>query len=217
MIENATGIILRTRPLSDTSLIIHWLTADLGRISTVAKGARRPQSPFRGKLDLFYSANFSFARSRRSDLHTLREVSTQDTRKAIRQDLKLLRQISYAAALIEQATEIETPLERVFHLFSQFLDTITAGARPHLLFAFELKLLEESGLTPELDDARLSAGAKAIAKNLLQKDFSFAGRIQLTSPQTNELRQFLHGFLIFHLGKIPASRTAALADDRAAV
>jgi hypothetical protein len=25
----------------------------------------------------------------------------------------------------------------------------------------------------------------------------------------NELRQFLHGFLIFHLGKIPSGRSAA--------
>ena len=54
MIETATGLILRTRPLTETSLIVHWLTPDFGRIATVAKGARRNQSPFLGKLDLFY-------------------------------------------------------------------------------------------------------------------------------------------------------------------
>ena len=41
MIQNATGLILRTRPLTETSLIVHWLTPDFGRIATVAKGARR--------------------------------------------------------------------------------------------------------------------------------------------------------------------------------
>ena len=46
--ERATGIVLRTYPLTETSLIIHWLTAELGRLATVAKGARRPKSPFRG-------------------------------------------------------------------------------------------------------------------------------------------------------------------------
>ena len=45
MIESATGLILRTRRLTETSLIIHWLTPDLGRIATVAKGA-----PFLTKL-----------------------------------------------------------------------------------------------------------------------------------------------------------------------
>ncbi len=75
MIETATGIILRTRPLTETSLILHWLTPDFGRLATVAKGARRPKSPFAGRLDLFYAADFSFSRSRSSDLHNLREVN----------------------------------------------------------------------------------------------------------------------------------------------
>ena len=210
IIESATGIILRTRPLTETSLIVQWLTPDLGRISTVAKGARRPLSPFRGKLDLFYLADFSFARSRRSDLHTLREVSIRDTRKAIRQDLHLLQQASYATALIEQATEVETPLEGVFQLISKFLDE---KPQAHLTFSFELKLLDELGLAPNLAEASLSPGAKEIARNLLVKDFAFVNRIQLTRGQVNELRQFLHGFLIFHLGKVPASRAGAVAEE----
>ena len=39
--ERSTGLILRTRALTETSLIVHWLTPDLGRLATVAKGARR--------------------------------------------------------------------------------------------------------------------------------------------------------------------------------
>jgi recombinational DNA repair protein (RecF pathway) len=42
MVESATGLVLRIRPLTETSLIVHWLTPDLGRLATVAKGARRP-------------------------------------------------------------------------------------------------------------------------------------------------------------------------------
>src|SRR2546423_7550628 len=116
MIESATGLVLRIRPLTDTSLIVHWLTAQFGRVATVAKGARRPKSPFRGKLDLFYQADFSFVRSRRSELHNLREVALQDTRATIRQDLGYLQQASYAAALIEQSTEAESPIPVIFDL-----------------------------------------------------------------------------------------------------
>ena len=61
--ERTTGVVLRTRPLTETSLIVQWLTPDLGRVATVAKGARRPKSPFRGQIDLFYRAEFSFMRS----------------------------------------------------------------------------------------------------------------------------------------------------------
>src|ERR1700739_2888288 len=114
MIERATGLVLRTRLLPATSLIVHWLTPDLGRLATVAKGARRPKSPFRGKLDLFYLADFSFNRRRRSELHALREVSLRETFPFLRQDLARLQQACYCAALIEQTTEMETPLPGVY-------------------------------------------------------------------------------------------------------
>src|SRR4051794_29454674 len=117
MSERTTGLILRTRPLTETSLIVQWLTSDLGRLSTVAKGARRPKSPFRGKLDLFYLAEFSFIRSRRSELHTLCEVGLLETHGRLRQELGYVRQAAYCAALIEQTTETETPLPSVFDLF----------------------------------------------------------------------------------------------------
>src|SRR5256885_16875286 len=104
MIETARGVILRTRPLTETSLIVHWLTRDLGRIATVAKGARRPKSPFRGKLDLFYLADLSFSRSQRSELHNLREVVLRETHSILRQEFGHLQQASYGAALVEQTT-----------------------------------------------------------------------------------------------------------------
>src|ERR1043165_6312994 len=110
MIERTQGLILRTRPLTETSLIVQWLTPDFGRIATVAKGARRAASPYRGKLDLFYLAELSFSRSRRSDLHLLREVVVRDTNRALREDLDRLRQASYAAALVELSTETDTSL-----------------------------------------------------------------------------------------------------------
>src|ERR1035441_6018714 len=124
MIESATGLILRTRPLTETSLIVHWLTPDFGRIATVARGARRPKSPFLGKLDLFYLVDFSFSRSRRSDLHALSEACLRETHGAIRSDLRRLHQAAYAAAFIEQATETETPLPGVFELMNGFLDCL---------------------------------------------------------------------------------------------
>src|SRR3974377_16958 len=106
MIESATGLILRTCPLTETSLIVRWLTPDFGRLATVANGPRRSKSPFAGKLDLFYLAVFSFSRSRRSELHNLREVSLREMHRALRLEIGYLDQASYCAALVEQTTEI---------------------------------------------------------------------------------------------------------------
>lgn len=211
MIENATGIILRMRPLTETSLIVQWLTPALGRIATVAKGARRPKSPFQGKLDLFYEADFSFSRSSRSDLHNLREVSLQETHRTLREDIHKLQQAAYAAAFIEQATETETPLAELFGLFKQFLDHLcAAGPSATLIFAFELKLLTELGLEPDFRETALTAGSKKVAALLADTAFERLENLKLTAQQIAELKQFLHGFLIFHLGRLPKGRSGAL-------
>ena len=212
MIETATGIILRTRPLTETSLIVHWLTPELGRLATVAKGARRPKSPFAGKLDLFYAADFSFSRSRSSELHTLRETKLHETHGAIREDILKLQQAGYAVAFIEQATETATPLPEIFELTRGFLNHLCGRKPPpQNVFALELKLLRALGLEPDFAETRLTPGAKKVIQTLLENDWEKGARLKLSDTQNDELRQFLHGFLIFHLGRLPRGRAAALA------
>src|SRR5271170_7804668 len=159
MTESATGLILRTRLLTETSLIVHWLTPNFGRIAMVAKGARRHKSPFLGKLDLFFLADFSFSRSRRSDLHNLREVSLRETHDALRANISALRRAAYAVAFVEQATETETPLPNIFELVQEFLKRLCGQkSSPQIIFAFELKLLRELGLEPDWPRTNLAAG-----------------------------------------------------------
>jgi DNA repair protein RecO (recombination protein O) len=211
MIETATGLVFRAWPLTETSLIVHWLTPDLGRLATVAKGARRVKSPFRGKLDLFYLADFSFSRSRRSELHTLREVTLRETHRALRQELGLLRQASYCAALIERATETETPLPKVFELMLQVLQHLPAQApQPQTVLAFELKLLTELGLKPEFASIQVSPDARQLVTALAESAWPVVPRLRLSDRQLREVRQFLQGFLRYHLGREVRGRIEAL-------
>ena len=211
MDERATGLILRTRALTETSLIVHWLTASLGRVATVAKGARRPKSPFRGKLDLFYLADFSFIRSRRSELHTLREVAVRATPHALRRDLACLQQAAYAALLIEQTTETDTPLPEIYELLSQLLRHLPQQPpQPQTVFAFELKLLRELGQSPDLAASKLHPGTRQILAKLTELDWPALAHLQPSPAQRGEMQQFLHNFLLYHLGRIPSGRSAAL-------
>lgn len=74
--EQTRAILLRRFPWSETSLIVAWLTESQGSIRTSARGARKPNSAFAGKLDLFFQADISYAHNRKGgDLHELREVS----------------------------------------------------------------------------------------------------------------------------------------------
>jgi DNA repair protein RecO (recombination protein O) len=104
MIEETQGIILRTIRYSESSLIVHWLTEDHGRISTMVRGALKPKSSFRGKLDLFYVCQLSFQRSTRSTLHHLREINLKETFERLRHDVEKINQASYVAQLTSKRT-----------------------------------------------------------------------------------------------------------------
>jgi DNA repair protein RecO (recombination protein O) len=208
MDERTAGIILRTRPLTETSLIVEWITPDLGRISTVAKGARRPKSPFLGKLDLFYEAEFSFARSRKSELHTLREVLLRNTRARLREELLWLHQGSYFAALISRATERETPVAEIYELLREFLDFLPSAApNPLATLRFELKCLELLGYGPDLGE--LPPPLRAVAARL--KEASVKEEVEIPLSAERQLEGFLKKSIAQSLEYVPTQRARALS------
>jgi DNA repair protein RecO (recombination protein O) len=215
MIETSTGLILRTRPLTETSLIVEWLTADLGRLATVAKGARRSKSPFAGKLDLFYLAEFSFQRSRRSDLHQLREVALKETHEAPRRDIEALEQASYCVALVEQATEKEAPVAGIFALMNGLLEELGRHPpRTQTVLAFELKLLGELGLQPDLDKEKLKPDVREILRTLQRSDWTTVAKMKSTAGQFAGVERFLRGFLEFHLERVPRMRARVMQEQK---
>jgi len=217
MDERATGLILRTRPFTETSLIVNWLTLEAGRIATVARGARRPKSPFRGKVDLYFLGELQFVRSRRSDLHTLREVRLLETHQPLRRELPLLQQAAYAANLVERTTECDTPVPEVYELLSGFLQALAAHTfRPEMILWFELKHLSLLGLQPDLNSAGLSPRTRVLARGVFSADWAQLAGTRPDAGQVKELIHYLHGFLIYHLDRLPAGRAAALRETGAA-
>jgi DNA repair protein RecO (recombination protein O) len=104
-VQSTAAILLRKRKFSDTSLIVSWCTELLGCIQTVAKGARRPKTPFAGKLDLFFESEISIVQSRKSTLHTLTEVVVRNPFAGIRQNYVRTQAAAYFVELIEICTE----------------------------------------------------------------------------------------------------------------
>lgn len=207
MEEKAHGIILRTRPLTETSLIVHWVTRDVGRIATVAKGARGAKSSFRGKVDLFFRADLSFVRSRRSELHTLREVVLNESHPGIRTDFDRVAYAAYAAELIELATETETPVPEFFDLFAEWLAALNRHSLPRpALLAFEWKLLELSGIQPDIESARLAAGSKSLVNRLAVATWGDLSALASTVEEAREVGRWFSGYLLEQLNRLPDAR-----------
>lgn len=214
MEERTTGLILRTRPLTESSLIVNWLSGEQGRLSTVAKGARRQKSTFRGKLDLFFIADISYARSRRSELHNLREVRLVQSFEGIRRDIDKLQQAAYAAAFIEQVTERETPLEETYELMKCFVAHVNGAEwRTESVLWFELKILSQLGIQPDRQQAAVSPRTRQLMERVFAADEFAPETFRPDVGEIKELVRFLHGFIVYHFDRIPAGRAAALRHE----
>jgi DNA repair protein RecO (recombination protein O) len=121
------GIVLNLHPLTDSSLIVTWLTRDRGRMKTVAKAARRPTSPFAGQLDLFYIATLTYAESKRSELHTLRELKLIRQPERLRKDYNGLKAASSLAEYLGKALEPEFPDPPLYEMCKSYLETLESG------------------------------------------------------------------------------------------
>lgn len=156
-VQATQAIIIRLTRLTDTSLIVHWFTAHHGLVKTVAKGARRPKSPFAGKLDLFFGGEIAVSQARRGDLHSLREVCISHWREGLRRSYTATLLAAYFCQLLEAAVEPEHPDPGLHDLLQRALDHINAAA-PSLraLRHFESELARILGVSQIQGDASIS-------------------------------------------------------------
>ena len=130
----------------------------------MVKGARRPKSPFAGKLDLFFEVEISMVRSRKSDLHTLTEVVLKNPFLGIRSNYLRMQAAAYFVELIEICTERDHREPELFALLRRafgYLDANDPTARA--VAHFETELARIAGVH---DQRRLKADPAFALGNL---------------------------------------------------
>ncbi|MEN8774621.1 MAG: DNA repair protein RecO [Akkermansiaceae bacterium] len=145
--ESGRGTIIRLTKLTDTSLIVHWMSEEAGLIKTVAKGARRSKSSFTGRLDLFVEADFEWERSKKGELHYLKEVSVVDYRESLRKSYRDALVAGYFGQLLEMVLELDHPEPEMWDLLSRGLEHLgEVGSSRRAMFHFEREVARMLGL-----------------------------------------------------------------------
>lgn len=140
-------MIIRLTKLTETSLIVHWCTEEAGLVKTVAKGARRPKSMFAGKLDLFFQGELNWVRSRKSELHTLREVTIHDYGERLRKKYTDLMVASYFGELLAHVVEPDHPVPEIYDLLKRGINYLNEkGADLRGLVHYEAELARLLGV-----------------------------------------------------------------------
>ena len=121
---NATGLILHRIDLGENDRILTVFTREKGKISAVAKGARRSSSRFSGATELFMQARLQLGVGRTLDVVSQCEI--QNSFVALRSDLQRLVRATYFCELLDRFTGDRDESS------SQELFDLTVGALLHL-------------------------------------------------------------------------------------
>jgi DNA repair protein RecO (recombination protein O) len=142
------GFVLHTYPYRETSLLVEALTRNSGRVTLVAKGARRPRSSVRGALMAFQPLALSWFG--KGEMKTLVQAEWQGGQPLLRGESLLCG--FYLNELLVRLLAREDPHEQLFERYRSVLRQLSAGEpSPPILRGFEKALLRELGYALTLD------------------------------------------------------------------
>ncbi len=150
--EQSSAIVLRTIEFSETSLIVSLLTRDFGRVSAIAKGARRPKGPFEGALDLLAVCRVVVLMKSSDSLDLLTEAKLHRRFRGGEKSLERLYAGYHIAEMLRLMTDEHDPYPEVYDLAIESLQQIdgTGDVASTLLF-FDVSVLRLLGHSPGTD------------------------------------------------------------------
>jgi DNA repair protein RecO (recombination protein O) len=140
--ENQQVYVLHTYPFKETSLIVEIFSKEFGRVSLVAKGARRPKSALRGMLQAFQALEASW--SGIGELKTLHGIDWCDQYLPMEGNSLICG--FYLNELLLRLLPKEDNYESLFNFYHTTMENLSQGTNIEVtLRRFELKLLLELG------------------------------------------------------------------------
>ncbi len=154
------ALLLRRFPFGESSLVVHALTRDHGRVHLLAKGVYRPKAAFYAALDLFDTLEIEWAHRPGRELEPLQAASILERRHLAR-DLPRYEAAVCVLELLGMAAREGSPAPALFDLGVRALDELDDAQVPGALTlaVFELGFLQALGLAPALVACAACGGA----------------------------------------------------------
>ena len=166
------ALVLRQAPYSESSQVVHLLTAQEGRVTCLARGVHRPKSDFGGALDPMTRGEAQITRRRSSELDLLHRFPIRQPYRGFRQSLLAWTAASHVLELVRRFAWVRDRDAGLFGLVTSTLDSLEWQTDPVVvetwLASFDLHLLVRAGFRPELTlcigcTTRIGDGAPAFS------------------------------------------------------
>ena len=152
------AVVLNTLDYGESDRIITFYTREFGKLSGIAKGAKRSRKRFVGNLDPLCNVKFMFFNNPKRDLLRLDDAVLLNGFNNIRSDIDHLAVGSYFIELLNEMSAEENRNEKVYGLLLHYLKILNDpdfdidGIKREILSrAYEVKLMAFLGFMPNLD------------------------------------------------------------------
>ncbi|MBL0869588.1 MAG: DNA repair protein RecO [Phycisphaerales bacterium] len=147
------ALCLRHWDWSETSQVVALFTRSHGVIRALAKGARRPGSPYSGGLEVLTAGEAGLILKPAADLHLLTEWDLRQPFNHLRASLPVYHAGLYIADLLSHMVIDADPHESLFDDAITALHALRAGpdSVPGVLLRLQWSALTESGYQPDFD------------------------------------------------------------------
>lgn len=159
---DARAVVLRKTKLGESDLVLTLLAEDGSQVRAVAKGARKPASPFAARLELYSVVDLLLARGRSLDI--VKEARIVQSNERLRRDLEHASAAAPMTELLDRETQMGLENPRLFALTCTALSSlcrVEPSQAPALCAAHLLKALALAGLRPSLDACACCGAAVA--------------------------------------------------------
>jgi DNA repair protein RecO (recombination protein O) len=165
--QKTRALTLRLTDYRETSQILSVYSREAGRISLIAKGAKRKRRGTQGTIDRLQLVELVYLDKPGARLHLMTECSLLDDFRALRRDLSTGYAAFFLAELLLGVTEENDPSPELFDLSVEALGLLCRTDRPtEVVHAFEVRLLHLTGLLPRLDACAWCGGGLGNAHEL---------------------------------------------------
>ncbi|MBI3843184.1 MAG: DNA repair protein RecO [Planctomycetes bacterium] len=152
-LEKTEAVVLRLFEFSETSLVVHLLTRDLGRVHAIAKGARRAKPRGGEYLDLLVRAEVVLLRRSTAALATITDFAVRENYPTVRSSTQRLNAAYFLDELVHEVSRENEPNELLYAAAIEGLEGLEHGPAESIaatLLAFEARFLAAAGYLPEL-------------------------------------------------------------------
>lgn len=147
---STSAIMLRRIEFGDYDLILTFFSYDKGKISLIAKSAKKSKKRFAGILELFSVLQVVYSHGRRKGLPVLQEATLLKPFSSIRLDIRKTAYASYWAELIKEWMEEGQKNTELYLLLLHVLEELDHGNIPvdELSILFQMRFMLLSGHSP---------------------------------------------------------------------